>query len=490
MLPSSRETTTPLPDPNIDGGWGWAVVFSTFTVRFIIHGIFFCSGLYYAEFREYFNTTSGAASLAMSILLGTTNIIGPIASALVTKYGCRTVSIIGSVISCIGLLLSLAAPCIEYLYLTLGLITGFGFGLVFLPTITSVAVHFEKKRATAMGISSAGSGIGAFFLVPFTEWLINYYHGWKGALLITTGIVMHCLVLSLFYCKKHSFVRRNEAVENSSDQPESDSSLNSSDSLESNQKKDNMLNILKVSETDMKSYIPASISELNMVKSATRSETLHPTIEKKNRCLRFSRILLKMLGFSLLKDHVFLIFSLSRLLQYFGAMIPNLYLYDRAKELGIATSLQASLLISLLGLSNTAGKILFGIFADFTSWNVLYIYAICLLINGISTMMTSLITHYYSMAIYSLLFGLTLGATVNLTSILSVKLFGLEKISNVSGLIFLFTGFATAIGSPIAGLLHDITGNYKAGFYFSGAMITASSLLLFIIPIIQKKSTQ
>ncbi|GFY50009.1 monocarboxylate transporter 12 [Trichonephila inaurata madagascariensis] len=448
-MPSS--SSAPPPDPNIDGGWGWAVVFSTFTVRFIMHGFFLCSGIYYVEFREYFNTTSGAASLVMSILLGTTNIIGPIASALVTKYSCRTVSITGSVISCIGLLLSLAAPCIEYLYLTLGLITGFGFGLVFLPTITSVAMHFEKKRATAMGISSAGSGMGALFLVPFTEWLINYYNGWKGALLITSGIVMHCLVLSLFYCKKYAFVRRNEPVENSSDQPESDSSPNSPDSLESNKKKDNKHNIRSVSETDMKSYNPASISELNIMRSATRLETLPPVVGKKNRCLRFSRNLCKMLGFSLLKDHVFLVFSLSRLLQYFGAMIPNLYLYHQATELGIATSLQASLLISILGLSNTAGKILFGIFADLTSSNVLYTYIICLLINGIATMVTSFLTNYYMMAIYSFVFGLTFGATINLTSILSVKLFGLEKISNVSGLIFLFTGFAIAIGSPVAG---------------------------------------
>ncbi|GFR07174.1 monocarboxylate transporter 14, partial [Trichonephila clavata] len=65
----------PPPNPNIDGGWGWAVVFSTFTVRFISHGMIYTFGIYYVEFRKYFGTTSGAASLVMSILVGMTNFV-------------------------------------------------------------------------------------------------------------------------------------------------------------------------------------------------------------------------------------------------------------------------------------------------------------------------------------------------------------------------------------------------------------------------------
>ncbi|GFV91150.1 hypothetical protein TNCV_896711 [Trichonephila clavipes] len=68
----------PPPNPNIDGGWGWAVVFSTFTVRFVSHGMIYTFGIYYVEFRKYFNTTSGAASLVMSILLGMTNFVGKV----------------------------------------------------------------------------------------------------------------------------------------------------------------------------------------------------------------------------------------------------------------------------------------------------------------------------------------------------------------------------------------------------------------------------
>ncbi|GFY50008.1 monocarboxylate transporter 14, partial [Trichonephila inaurata madagascariensis] len=440
----------PPPNPNIDGGWGWAVVFSTFTVRFVSHGMIYTFGIYYVEFRKYFDTTSGAASLVMSILLGTTNFVGPIASALVNKYDCRTVSLMGSAISCIGLLLSLVAPRIEYLYVTSGVITGFGFGLLYLPTITSVAMHFENKRATAMGISSSGSGIGSIVLVPLTEWLIKYYYYWKGAFLISTGIIMQCFVLSLFYCETVFFVRRTEPEEESSVEPESNSSPISSNTLESNKKKENKQNLRDIPREKPDLYYSSSISEQDLARtSMIPLATLCPNEEKKNKCLKVLKSLYKMLGLSLLKNYVFLIFSLSRLLQYFGVMTPSVYLYDRAINLGIATRIQASFLISLIGISNTLGKILFGIFADLTSWNVLYIYAICLLINGISTMMTSLVTHYYTMAIYSFVFGLTFGATSNLTSIVLVELFGLKALSNSYGLIFLFTGLAITTGSPI-----------------------------------------
>ncbi|GFT63003.1 monocarboxylate transporter 12 [Nephila pilipes] len=487
---SSREYITGIPDCDVDRGWAWAVVFSTFMMRLIVHGVNYCAGIYYVEFLKYFNTTSGAASLVMSILLGMTNFTGPIASALITKYSCRTVSFLGSLISCIGLLLSLAVPSVEYLYLTLGLITGFGFGLLFLPTITAVALHFEKKRATAMGISSAGSGIGSLILVPFTEWLIEYYCYWKGALLITTGLVMNCFILSFFYCKQPSVVRTDEPIEDSSDEPEPDSSSDLRNSLELIEPRNHLQNHQTIQEKINAKNSPLSFKQSKATSATMPLEIIRSEAEQMNRCSRFTNALYKMLSLSLLKNHVFLIFSISRSLQYFGVMTPSIYMYHRAKELGIATYLEASFLLSLIGVSNTLGKILIGIFADYTSWSVLYIYAICLLINGIATMMTSLFTHYYMMSIYCFVFGLTFGATINLTSIVLVKLFGLRAITNTSGLIFLFSGLAITIGSPLPGVLYDIIGNYAAGFYLSGALISASGLIIFVIPIVKKKFPQ
>ena len=65
--------------------------------------------------------------------------------------------------------LSTAATSIAVLYLTVGVLTGLGFGLIYLPAIVSVSIYFEKKRAFATGIAVCGSGLGTFIMAPVTK---------------------------------------------------------------------------------------------------------------------------------------------------------------------------------------------------------------------------------------------------------------------------------------------------------------------------------
>ena len=65
--------------------------------------------------------------------------------------------------------LSAAADSIVILYFTVGVLTGLGFGLIYLPAIVSVSIYFEKKRAFATGIAVCGSGLGTFIFAPLTK---------------------------------------------------------------------------------------------------------------------------------------------------------------------------------------------------------------------------------------------------------------------------------------------------------------------------------
>lgn len=65
--------------------------------------------------------------------------------------------------------LSVAATSIVVLYFTIGVLTGLGFGLIYLPAIVSVSIYFEKKRAFATGIAVCGSGLGTFIFAPLTK---------------------------------------------------------------------------------------------------------------------------------------------------------------------------------------------------------------------------------------------------------------------------------------------------------------------------------
>lgn len=76
--------------------------------------------------------------------------------------------------------------------------TGFGFGLIYLPAIVSVTCYFEKKRSFATGIAVCGSGIGTFVFAPLTEALIKAYY-WRGALLIITAITLNCIIFGALF---------------------------------------------------------------------------------------------------------------------------------------------------------------------------------------------------------------------------------------------------------------------------------------------------
>ncbi|XP_013400935.1 monocarboxylate transporter 9-like [Lingula anatina] len=86
-------------------------------------------------------------------------ITGPIASSLSEKFGHRAVGITGSIVAATGFGVSSLAPNLSLLYLTYGVLTGLGFGMMFFQSIVSVQDHFEKRKSLAMGVAVCGSGL-------------------------------------------------------------------------------------------------------------------------------------------------------------------------------------------------------------------------------------------------------------------------------------------------------------------------------------------
>ncbi|GAB6029793.1 hypothetical protein CHUAL_005507 [Chamberlinius hualienensis] len=186
------EDVLPLPKPP-DGGWGWVIVFASFMCNLIVDGIAYSFGVFFLEFDTYFGAGKSKTSWAGSLLSGCYLAVGPIASALTNKFGCRPVTIAGSIIGCVAFILSQFSPNIDYLMLTYGVMGGIGFGLIYLPAIVSVGYYFEKKRALATGIAVCGSGVGTFIFAPLSQVLLAEY-GWKGALTILAGLILNCMV--------------------------------------------------------------------------------------------------------------------------------------------------------------------------------------------------------------------------------------------------------------------------------------------------------
>lgn len=194
-----------------------------------------------------------------------------------------------------------------------------------------------------------------------------------------------------------------------------------------------------------------------------------------------------MLDVSLLKDPVFMMIGLSNIFGMAGLYVPFVYLVDATKDAGIDAD-SASFLISIIGITNTFGRIVCGYVADFPSVNSLFLNNVCLLVCTIAVILTPLCASYGAYVTMSVFFGLAVSGYISLTSIILVDLLGLDKLTNAFGLLILFRGFAAIIGSPLAGAVYDATQSYDLPFYMAGGLFAISTVTSFIAPCLKRCS--
>lgn len=192
-----------------------------------------------------------------------------------------------------------------------------------------------------------------------------------------------------------------------------------------------------------------------------------------------------MLDVTLLKDPVFMLIGISNVFGMAGLYVPFVYLVDAAQQAGIDSD-SASFLLSIIGITNTFGRVVCGYVADFPSVNSLFLNNICLLVCTVSVFLTPLCASYGAYITISVFFGLAVSGYISLTSIILVDLLGLEKLTNAFGLLILFRGFAAIIGSPLAGAVYDATHTYDLPFYMAGALFSVSTLTSFMAPCLKR----
>lgn len=181
-----------------DGGWGWVVVFASFMVNLIADGITLSFGIFFPYFLEYFGESKGKTAWIAGIFMAMPLLSGPIASFLTDRYGCRRVTVFGSILAALGFVISSLVDNMETLFFTFGIMAGFGLSLCYVAAVVIVAYYFEKKRSLATGISVCGSGIGTFLFAPLTQILLNEY-GWRGTTLIVAGLFLNMAVCGLLF---------------------------------------------------------------------------------------------------------------------------------------------------------------------------------------------------------------------------------------------------------------------------------------------------
>ncbi|VEN61297.1 unnamed protein product [Callosobruchus maculatus] len=468
-----------LPAPP-DGGYGWVVVFASFMCNLVVDGISYCFGIFLIELIDYYHESKGTTAWVGSILAGATMCPGPIISVIANKYGCRLCCIMGSIIAATAFALSIYCPNVQSLMLVYGFIGGLGFGFMYLPAVVCVGYYFETKRSLATGIAVCGSGVGTFAIAPVAQYLIDNY-GWKSTNLVFAGVIGSCVLFgalmkpleykpkppkALNGTAKPNLARRNTYGETTASPYASKLSISSrrmSHTVQPMARKDvfysqSVLNLKEFQSQKSLNDYRHSVHNLAAAKPKSSSNEL----------------------LVLFKDPVFMLIGISNLFGMAALYVPFVYIVECAVTDGISKG-QASFLISIIGITNTVGRLLVGYMADFPQINALLVNNLALALAAVAVGLAPFCHTYAAYVAMSIAFALAIAAYISLTSIILVDLLGLDKLTNAFGLLILFRGTASVIGSPLAGALYDITHSFTVPFFVAGGLFAIASAISFSV---------
>ena len=183
--------------------FGWKTVIAGAVIACWGYGSWYYGmGALLLPLTQEFGWTRTQLTLAFSMRSIEGGLEGPIGGMAIDKYGERKITVISTIIACIGLITVLFVKSIWQFVIVWGFIVSLGFNLGLYDTVNSaVAKWFVKKRSRAIGIVTIGGGLGAPVIVPIMTWIIENY-SWRTALLfIVASTAIICLPLAWYWMK-------------------------------------------------------------------------------------------------------------------------------------------------------------------------------------------------------------------------------------------------------------------------------------------------
>ncbi|KAJ8716039.1 hypothetical protein PYW08_013324 [Mythimna loreyi] len=232
---------------------------------------------------------------------------------------------------------------------------------------------------------------------------------------------------------------------------------------------------LPVYQKSMVETAPEARTGLEYQMAVSRAVTAAELTEKRGVCTTaVRRILATMLDPKLLKRISFQLLCTSGFFTYLGYLVPYVFLPDRNKSEGIPPE-HCSLFVSVIGLANAFGRLAIGTLA--MKLNPVNLYLVVCLISGIAIMSFNFSFNLYYQYSICVLFGFHIASLSCVRSVVIVYLYGLEMLTNATGMMIMFQGLGSLISTPISSIIEKKFG-YTISFYVAGAFVIISGVVL------------
>ncbi len=402
------------PRPHAEGRGRWGLVAACAALMAISSGVWYTASVFFVALVNAFGwdyaSTAGIFSL-FTILYG---ISGVLAGTLADRIGPRRAILAGGSLLAVALMANGLATQRWHLFLTHSALAALGLaGMGWIPVSILLARGFERRRGLAVGLASAGVGLGILVFVPLAQFLIDR-SGWRVAY-VAIGVISAAVVLpvGLFALGE----RQPRPSEGSAPAP----------------------------------------AEREGAGASERAVESRPgwTLAA---ALRHREFWLVSLTFVFLNSPVQLVLT---------------HQVARLVEAGQPKAFAAGI-VGLVGLVSIAGKILWGYLSDRWWIEATYAAGIAFLVGGILALLAvGPQTGTWALYGYAALMGLGYAVSPAMTPVLGARFFAGRHFGAIFGALNLLHHSGGAAGVWLAGYAHDLTGTYTLSF----RLCTVSALL-------------
>ena len=395
--------------------YGWLIVAIFFLVGIITFGIRMSFGVFFKPIEGEFLLSRAATSGIFSTYMALGSIFAILGGWSSDRYGPRLIILVIGLSTGLGLLLTSQANAPWQLFIIFGLLLSMG-NAVFTVLTSTISRWFHKNRTLALGIAQSGAGFGTVLMAPFAAYLISALD-WRMACIII-GLIAW-LVITPF-----SRLLKREPGE--------------------------------IGTLPDGKALPAE-------DMATSELLSHQTDLPLTGIFRTRNFWVFIFSFFFFACSLFMVMT---------------HLVPHATDIGISTETAATI-VSLIGGSAIAGRILMGIAADRIGKKLTAV--ISLLIQGAAMLWLIWAQDLWMLYLFALVYGFGQGGTSPAVSSLVSSLFSLHKLGAIMGVLDMGFSVGAAVGPLVAGFIFDISNNYTLAFLIGAIGTMLSALLIGMV---------
>jgi MFS family permease len=139
----------------------------------------------------------------------------------------------------------------------------------------------------------------------------------------------------------------------------------------------------------------------------------------------------------------------------------------------------AASIASVIAVSTIIGNLSIGFISDKIGGRLAF--SACLVLAALALIWLLFAREIWGFYLFAVVFGLAVGGTNPLATMITAELFGLKYLGIVLGTVMLIGTVGGALGAPLAGVIFDVTESYSLAFSICIALCVLAVILSVIL---------